>query len=460
MQRADAPQALRFTAALSWFWYRRRHWDEGYTWPGRVLALPEAQGPLPVRAEVLEGAGLFAMWRDPPAAQAMWEECIAIRLRHDRPAGAAQAHAFLAWLLIRLGRLDEAQERAAAALSLTETARDNGRRSLALALLGAVAARRGQHAVARVRHEEALAIRRASGDVSGRSLLLLDMAKAALLAGDLGRTRALAEEALRTAREAGIRQAMDEELRLLARAALAQGDLAAAEAWAAELVAHVRGQSPAAEADALALLGQVAQAAGDHSRAAGLYRTVLDLARRLPDPGEAHPVLYRDTGDQPGAAVALEGAATLIAPDRPALALRLAGAAAAHRQRARQPLSATERAALDRHLAGARQRLGPARAARLQAAGGQDGAVESLTLALEALTSAALTSEEAPAARPPRPLRRPHPIRRPPDPPQPPQRAARRRSGRGPEPGRILARKGDTAPRCQLPRPAAPAATP
>ncbi|HEX2514577.1 MAG TPA: hypothetical protein VH257_07705, partial [Chloroflexota bacterium] len=50
----------------------------------------------------------------------------------------------------------------------------------------------------------------------------------------------------------------------------------------------------------------------------------------------------------------------------------------------------------DRHLAGARQRLGPARAARLQAAGGQDGAVESRTLALEALTSAALTSEEAP----------------------------------------------------------------
>ena len=91
----------------------------------------------------------------------------------------------------------------------------------------------------------------------------------------------------------------------------------------------MRGQGPAAEADALALLGQVAQAAGDPGRAAGLYRDVLELARRLPDPGEAHPVLYRDTGDQPGVAVALEGAATLIAPDRPALALRLAGAAAA-----------------------------------------------------------------------------------------------------------------------------------
>ena len=98
---------------------------------------------------------------------------------------------------------------------------------------------------------------------------------------------------------------------------------------------------------------------------------MLDLARRLPDPGEAHPVLYRDTGDQPGAAVALEGAATLIAPHRPALALRLAGAPPPTASGPASPLRGAERAALDRHLAGARQRLGPARASRLQDAGGR-----------------------------------------------------------------------------------------
>ncbi|MGH2350342.1 MAG: AAA family ATPase, partial [Chloroflexota bacterium] len=128
VQQGDAARALRFAAALRWFWYRRRHWDDGFTWPSRALALPGAQDPAlaPVRAKVLEGAGLCAMWRDPAAAQAMWEESIALNLQHGRPGNAAQTQVYLAWLLIRLWRLDEAHARAAAALALAEAA-DGGR---------------------------------------------------------------------------------------------------------------------------------------------------------------------------------------------------------------------------------------------------------------------------------------------------------------------------------------------
>jgi tetratricopeptide (TPR) repeat protein len=387
VQRGDAAPALRFAAALRWFWYRRRHWEEGSAWPARVLAMPGAQAGTPVRAEVLEGAGLFAMWRDPAAAQAMWEESIAINLSHGHLARTAQTHVFLAWLLIRLWRLDEAHARASAALDLAEAARDVGRRAIALALLAAVAARRGEHAAARALQDEALAQRRASGDVSGQSLLLLDMAKAAFLAGDGARARARAEEALATAREAGIRQGVEEELRLIARVAVAQGDLAAAEIRATELVAHVRGWGAAAESDALAVWGQVAQAAGDGALAATRYREALELARELPDPGEVHPVLYRDTGDQPGVALALEGTAGLVAASAPNSALRLAGAADALRDRARQPLAAGERATLDRTLAPARRALGPAQAEQAWADGRGASAQDAIALALGALAT-------------------------------------------------------------------------
>ena len=164
---------------------------------------------------------------------------------------------------------------------------------------------------------------------------------------------------------------MEEELRLIVRVALAEGDLDTAAARAAELVAHVRGRGTAAEADALPVLARVAQAAGDAARAAALYREALRLARRLPDPGEAHPVLYRDTNDPPGVALALEGTAALVAPDQPALALRLGAAAADLRERTRQPLTPGEQEALDRWLAGAARPARPRRGGAVAGGGGR-----------------------------------------------------------------------------------------
>jgi hypothetical protein len=131
----------------------------------------------------------------------------------------------------------------------------------------------------------------------------------------------------------------------------------------------------------------VARAAGDRARAAARYREALEHVLRLPDPGEARPVLFRDAGDEPGAALALEGTAELVASARPALALRLAGAAAALRARALQPLTPAEREALDAGLAGARQSLGPDEAGRAAAGGGAAPIEETVLLALEALAA-------------------------------------------------------------------------
>src|SRR5262249_30127447 len=65
----------------------------------------------------------------------------------------------------------------------------------------------------------------------------------------------------------------------------------------------------------------------------------------------------------------LEGTAALLSPDRPGLALRLGGAAAALRERTRQPLTPGEQEALSRRLDEARRRLDPGEAARRWAQG-------------------------------------------------------------------------------------------
>jgi hypothetical protein len=131
----------------------------------------------------------------------------------------------------------------------------------------------------------------------------------------------------------------------------------------------------------------VAQASGNPARATARFREALELARRLPDPGETHPVLYRDTGDQPGVALALEGVAALCAPAAPALALRLAGAADALRTRARQATAAAERATLDQALAAARQGLSAGEAEQAWIAGREAPIEDTMTLALGALAT-------------------------------------------------------------------------
>jgi hypothetical protein len=73
--------------------------------------------------------------------------------------------------------------------------------------------------------------------------------------------------------------------------------------------------------------------------AAARCRETLELALPQSDPGEERPVVYRDAGDQPGVAVALEGTAGLCASPAAALALRLAGAADGLRARSHQPLT-------------------------------------------------------------------------------------------------------------------------
>lgn len=75
--------------------------------------------------------------------------------------------------------------------------------------------------------------------------------------------------------------------------------------------------------------------------------------------------MFQDLGHKRGIARVLESLAVAIAEPNAELSLRLAGAAAALRQRLGAPLTPTEQSRLEKSLEGARRTLGPAAGVRV-----------------------------------------------------------------------------------------------
>jgi tetratricopeptide (TPR) repeat protein len=103
-------------------------------------------------------------------------------------------------------------------------------------------------------------------------------------------------------------------------------------------------------------LGNAVRAQGDYDQTSALYRESLTINREL---GERWAVAY--LLEDIGGLAALEGQADL--------ALRLIGAAAVLRETIGAPLSAAERAKLDRLLEPARRAIGPEAQSALEAEG-------------------------------------------------------------------------------------------
>jgi len=118
----------------------------------------------------------------------------------------------------------------------------------------------------------------------------------------------------------------------------------------------------------LAWLGRALAALGDRAQAHALY------AESVP--------LHRLTGSRWGQAVTLEGLAGLVAPDHPADALRLAGAADRLRHDMGRPVPLAEQPIIERSLAPARRQLSIRQQAAAWAEGHALGADQALALGL------------------------------------------------------------------------------
>ena len=306
-----ATLALRFAVALWWFWSAHGHVKEGRE---RVTSLLKRfplradpatnPGRVDLHAKVLWIAGMLAsMQGDHPAARAHQEESLALRRTLGDPWAIFNSLEGLGTITCFQGDYAASERYLHESLEIAAELDDPPSKAMALHALGNLKNELGELDAARAYYQESLAVLPPDSPLHGPRL------SDAAVALDQGRYDEAEEQA---------RFALEQFQR--------QGDR------------HV-------EALALATLGAVALARGDH---------VLAHARLTES-----ITIQQDHGNVPGVAQVLERFVGLAsAQGRMEGAARIAGAAEALRQRGGGPLSPAARARFDRLVAPVRTSLG------------------------------------------------------------------------------------------------------
>jgi len=305
IRTSDADWGMRLGAALFHFWETREHFAEGRAFLERLLHLPGAVQPKMRDRLLFYTAVLASSQGDFDSAQKLQEESVkACRDLHDH-RGVAVALNALGVTTRDRGDLDTACslfEQCVATWRELGSAIDTAR---ALSNLANVVRLQGKYARAHALYDECLAIFHAVGDSTGVAWTLNYLGDLARESVDSIASRSYYEQSLSAFRQLG-------------------------DGWGI--------------ASALSDLAMLSAADGHHQHAETLY-------------GESMKI-FRDLGHKRGIARVLEcfavGAAAQL---RPQQALRLAGAAAALRQRIGTPLIPAEQSRLERKLDPARNML-------------------------------------------------------------------------------------------------------
>ncbi len=300
-----ADWAMRLGSALFHFWETREHFAEGRRLLESLLNLPGATEPK-MRARLLLYTAVFASTQgDFDSAQKLHEESLkACRNVHDH-RGVAVALNALGVTARERGDLDTACslfEQCVATWRELGSSIDTAR---ALSNLANVVRLQGNYARAHALYDECLAIFHAVGDSTGVAWTLNYLGDLVLESVDSTAARSYYEQSLSAFRQLG-------------------------DGWGI--------------ASALCDLARLSATDGHHQHAEQLY-------------GESMKI-FNDLGHKRGIARVLECfAVSATAQSRPQQALRLAGAAAALRQRIGAPLIPAEQSRLEKKLAPARNML-------------------------------------------------------------------------------------------------------
>ena len=301
----DASWGMRLGAALFHFWEVREHLAEGRGLLDRLLKLPDTAQPK-MRAQVLFCAAVFASEQgDYASAQKLHEESLKIyRDLHDNRGAAVALNA------------------------LGVTARDRGDLKTACALF-----------------EQCVATWRDLGSSIDTARALSNLANVVRLQGDHARAHALYDECLAIFQASGDSTAVAWTLNYLGDLVRESVDSIAARAYYEQSLSAFRQLRDGwGIASALCDLARLSSVEGKHQDAAGLY-------------GESIKI-FHDLGHKRGIARVLECFAVSAAvQSRPEQSLRLAGAAAALRQRIGAPLIPAEQSKLEKKLEPARSQL-------------------------------------------------------------------------------------------------------
>jgi len=302
----DAEWGLRLGAALFRFWETREYLTEGRVRLGKLLKLPRAAAPTKFRARALFAAGVLAGAQgDYTAADELVRESLEIARQLDDGQGVAVSLNALAVLTQDRGDIAAAQALFEASLEVWRELGDSKDVARALSNLANVTTMQGDHERAKSLYGECLAIFQGLGDRTGVAWSLNSQGDVAHDRGDAATAREFYGQALAIFRDLG-------------------------DNWGI--------------AGTLADLGNMARLERDFSAAHALYRESLKL--------------FQELEHKRGIARLLECfASAAAAQSHSERALRLAGAAAALRQKIGAPLTPAERAKLEANLKNTRPGL-------------------------------------------------------------------------------------------------------
>ncbi|RIK39664.1 MAG: hypothetical protein DCC55_17550 [Chloroflexi bacterium] len=214
--------AARLGAALWHFWYIRGHYEEGWLWLQRLLALADQPAQ---RAPLLYGLGMLARRHsDYMAAIRYFEEsCVLFRALGDQ-RGIASALRGLGFIHHVQHDLARARQRLEEALGLFRQLDDSEGAAVALANLGYIARGQNDMVQAETYFQASLALRRRTGNQHGVANVLGALAYSAIAAGEYAQARRYAQESLELSQALGNQNGIGTALNILGVITFAEGD--------------------------------------------------------------------------------------------------------------------------------------------------------------------------------------------------------------------------------------------
>jgi len=306
----------RLAGPLWWFWWMRNYFTEGRRWLDRALERTVADA---TRIKVLEGAGVFAFFRDDLGrADALLAEMASLaRACHD-DAATVSALAWHAYTARHQGNIVDAEARCAEAAALARRTRDEAGLAFAMTIVGTVA--NGQADFGRGVEALEEGLRAARRDDAGSVWMphvLQNLARAYGGLGDLDKATACALEAREAFGKRADAWGLETCDRLLMRLARLRGDAEQGAILARDnLILNRDLGIPGSIAQDLDALGWIARVHGEHARAVRLFsaatavresigRTILAESRKERD--EDLAVVQRALGPAGSEAAWAEG---------------------------------------------------------------------------------------------------------------------------------------------------------
>ncbi|GAA3748828.1 putative ATPase/DNA-binding CsgD family transcriptional regulator [Spinactinospora alkalitolerans] len=246
VSRDDVEEGLRLCVAMRPFWMANGHFAEGICWTDRLLAMDGASGV----GEALRGRAMVRRaelaWEQPDHARAreIGEEGLRLCREAGDDPSVALALNTLAMIDVRGRRYDRARRRLAEVTELTRGIGDRWNEGIARGILGALAAREGSLDAADAHYEAAMAILRDSDHRWGVGRTLIGRGTVAEARGDLLDADRYFREALDILRGVGASPELARCLAGVGRVAARQGATRQAYDYLSEslLMSHGTGQ--------------------------------------------------------------------------------------------------------------------------------------------------------------------------------------------------------------------------